>query len=49
MILRIFAFAYRDWLFARRNIFAVVEMLFWPIVGMLSIGLMGNFLRLERC
>lgn len=48
MILRIFAFAYRDWLFARRNIFAVVEMLFWPIVGMLSIGLMGNFLRLER-
>ncbi len=42
------AFAYRDWLFARRNIFSVVEMLFWPIVGMLSIGLMGNFLNLTR-
>jgi len=48
MLLRILAFAYRDWLFAKRNIFAVVEMLFWPIVGMLSIGLLGNFLQLER-
>lgn len=42
------AFAYRDYLFARRNIFALVEMLFWPIVGMLSIGLLGNFLQLTR-
>jgi ABC-2 type transport system permease protein len=48
MILRILAFAYRDWLFAKRNIFALVEMLFWPIVGMLSIGLLGDFLQLER-
>jgi ABC-2 type transport system permease protein len=48
MIYRIFAFAYRDWLFARRNIFAVVEMLFWPIVGMLSIGLLSDFLKLDR-
>src|SRR5947209_8503708 len=48
MFQRILAFAYRDWLFARRNIFAVVEMLFWPIVGMLSIGLLGNFLHLDR-
>jgi ABC-2 type transport system permease protein len=48
MIQRILAFAYRDWLFARRNIFSLVEMLFWPIVGMLSIGLMGDFLQLDR-
>jgi len=48
MLLRIFAFAYRDWLFARRNVFAIVEMLFWPIVGMLSIGLLGGFLQLDR-
>jgi len=48
MLIRILAFAYRDWLFARRNIFAVVEMLFWPVVGMLSIGLMSNFLQLDR-
>src|SRR5436190_11595476 len=48
MILRILAFAYRDYLFAKRNVFAVVEMLFWPIVGMLSIGLLGDFLHLDR-
>ena len=48
MFLRILAFAYRDWLFARRNVFSVVEMLFWPVVGMLSIGLLGDFLRLDR-
>lgn len=48
MIQRILAFAYRDWLFAKRNIFAIVEMLFWPVVGMLSIGLLGNFLQLDR-
>jgi ABC-2 type transport system permease protein len=47
MLNRIWAFAYRDWLFARRNIFALMEMLFWPIIGMLSIGLLGNFLQLE--
>src|SRR6266480_4598468 len=48
MLLRIIAFAYRDWLFARRNVFSVVEMLFWPVVGMLSIGLLGDFLKLDR-
>src|SRR4029077_6706578 len=48
MILRIIAFAYRDWLFARRNVFSVVEMLFWPVVGMLSIGLLSDFLKLDR-
>jgi ABC-2 type transport system permease protein len=48
MWLRVYAFAYRDYLFAKRNIFAVVEMLFWPVVGMLSIGLMGDFLQLDR-
>src|SRR5438105_3507736 len=48
MILRIWAFAYRDWLFARRNIFALVEMLFWPVVGMLSIGLLSDFLKVKR-
>lgn len=43
---RIQAFAYRNWIFAKRNVFAVVEMLFWPTVGLLSIGLMGDFLHL---
>lgn len=42
------AFAYRNAIFAKRNIFIVVEMLFWPIIGVLSIGLMGDFLVLEE-
>jgi len=37
-----------DWLFARRNVISVVEMLFWPVVGMLSIGLLSDFLKLDR-
>lgn len=51
MMLRLFflhtlAFAYRNYIFARRNIFIVVEMLFWPVMGILSVGLMGGFLEL---
>ncbi len=41
------AFAYRNFLFARRNVYVFIEMLFWPVVGVLSIGLMGDFLKLE--
>src|SRR2546425_4908050 len=31
---------------ASRNVFFFFELLFWPIVGVLSIGLMTRFLRL---
>ncbi|MBI3291625.1 MAG: ABC transporter permease [Elusimicrobia bacterium] len=48
LLLRIGAFAFRNWIFAKRNVFAVVEMLFWPTIGLLSIGLMGGFLHLEE-
>jgi ABC-2 type transport system permease protein len=30
----------------RRNVFAVFEMLFWPLVGLLSVGLLTRFLEL---
>ena len=43
-----FAFAYRNFIFAKRNVFTVVEMLFWPIMTVLSVGLMGSFLSLEE-
>jgi ABC-2 type transport system permease protein len=43
--LHVFAFCYRNYLFARRNVFVLVEMLFWPVLGILSIGLMGSFLQ----
>ena len=43
-LIHTFAFCYRNYIFAKRNIFVVVEMLFWPMMGILSIGLMGGFL-----
>jgi ABC-2 type transport system permease protein len=46
LFLRIFAFAYRNWIFAKRNFFAFFELLFWPVVGLISVGLMGGFLKL---
>lgn len=43
-----YAFAYRNAIFAKRNVFVVVEMLFWPIMSVLTTGLMGGFLRLDE-
>jgi len=40
------AFALRSLLMASRNVFFFFELLFWPIVGVLSIGLMTRFLHL---
>ncbi|HBH00348.1 MAG TPA: ABC transporter permease [Candidatus Rokubacteria bacterium] len=37
----------RNALMASRNVFFFFELLFWPIVGVLSIGLMTRFLRLS--
>ena len=45
---RCWAFAYRNFLIAARNIFAYVELIFWPIVSLISIGLLGNYLQLEE-
>jgi ABC-type multidrug transport system ATPase subunit/ABC-type multidrug transport system permease subunit len=41
------AFFARNILFSYRNVFTLVELVFWPIVSLISIGLMGDFLRLE--
>jgi ABC-2 type transport system permease protein len=43
---RVYAFASRNLLMATRNVFFVFELLFWPSVGVLSIGLMTRFLEL---
>ena len=47
MLVKILAFSYRNWIFAKRNIFAFFELLFWPVVSLISIGLMGSFLKLD--
>ncbi|MBI2156268.1 MAG: ABC transporter permease [Candidatus Rokubacteria bacterium] len=45
-LLAVWAIVVRNALMASRNVFFFFELLFWPIVGVLSIGLMTRFLRL---
>ena len=45
-LVALWAFALRSLLMASRNIFFFFELLFWPVVGVLSIGLMTKFLHL---
>jgi len=45
---KFYAFTYRNFIFAKRNFFAFMEILFWPVVGLLSVGIMGNFLELKE-
>lgn len=45
-LVAIWAFALRSVLMASRNIFFFFELLFWPVVGVLSIGLLTRFLHL---
>ena len=47
-IRRCLAFTYRNVLFATRNLFAFMELLFWPMVSLISIGLLGDFLQLHE-
>jgi ABC-2 type transport system permease protein len=46
-ITKIWAFAFKNWIMTRRNIFTLFEILFWPVVGFLSVGLLGEFARLQ--
>ncbi len=43
---KVWAFAARGGIMNRRNVFAVFEMLFWPLVGLFSVGLLTRFLQL---
>ena len=43
---RLAAFAYRNLIMARRNVFFVFELTFWPGVAMISHGLLTRFLEL---
>ena len=46
-LVRTWAFAYRNVIMARRNVFFVFELTFWPGVAMLSHGLLTRFLHLD--
>ncbi|MCP2519755.1 ABC transporter permease [Candidatus Aminicenantes bacterium AC-708-M15] len=45
---RTISFAYRNYIFAKRSFFSFAEIIFWPVVGLFSIGLMGNFLKFTK-
>ena len=45
-LLAVWAVVVRNALMASRNVFFFFELLFWPVVGVVSIGLMTKFLRL---
>ena len=44
---KIWAFSARSGLVNRRNVFAAFEMLFWPAMGIFSVGLLTSFLNLS--
>jgi ABC-2 type transport system permease protein len=46
--LKIWAFTVRNAVVNRRNVFAVFEMLFWPFIGIFSVGLLTRFLHLRE-
>lgn len=39
------ASAYKNWTISKRNVFTLFEIFFWPMVSLLSIGLLTRFLR----
>lgn len=45
-LVAVWAFALRNLVMASRNVFFFFELAFWPVVGVLSIGLMSRFLTL---
>lgn len=47
-LLKISGFAYRNLIIFLRSVFTIFEVIFWPLIGLISVGLMGNFVRLEQ-
>jgi ABC-2 type transport system permease protein len=41
------AFVFKNWIMTRRNVFTVFEVLFWPLVAFLSLGLLAEFAQLK--
>lgn len=46
-IVKVSAFFLRSWRMTYRNAFTIFEIVFWPIVNLLSVGLMTRFLQAE--
>jgi len=44
---KIYAYIYRNYIFAIRNVFTFFDLLFWPVIGIISIGMLSTFLKLD--
>ncbi len=42
------ASAYKNWIISKRNIFTIFEIFFWPMISLLSIGLLTRFLNVDE-
>ncbi|HPE52222.1 MAG TPA: ABC transporter permease [Methanothrix soehngenii] len=42
------ASTYKNWVISKRNIFTLFELFFWPLVNLLSIGLLTRFLMVDE-
>lgn len=47
-IYKTLGFTYRNLIITKRNFFTIFETLFWPVIGLISVGLMGTYLELSR-
>lgn len=45
---RIYASFYKSWIIAKRNFFTIFEVIFWPFIGLMSIGLMATFFSMSQ-
>jgi ABC-2 type transport system permease protein len=42
------ASAYKNWIISKRNVFTLFELFFWPMISLLSIGLLTRFLEVDE-
>ncbi len=47
LLIQTWAFVFKNWIITKRNVFSVFEILFWPVVGFFSVGLLTHFLKLD--
>lgn len=47
-IYKTLGFTYRNFIITKRNFFTIFETLFWPIIGLISVGLMSSYLNLTK-
>lgn len=47
-IYKTIGFTYRNFIITKRNFFTIFETLFWPVIGLISVGLMASYLELTR-